>query len=303
MPLNQRRRAPLLALVTAGVVLAGTGCSAHLSSSPTPTRPSSTGTPTAAPPSSTAAPPSSAATPSAGATTPARWKVVALGDSVTSGGPCGCTPFPELYAGALSDARGVVTTVENLGQDGQDSAGLLAELRDSSSKEAMSVRGADIDLVTIGANDFEAKRDEVTAGQCSGGLGTDCVADEVGLVGKNAAGIVAAIRTLRGGRPTAILVTGYWNVFEDGAVSAAAFPKAGVTASQVLTRETNAAIQRAVRSAGATYVDLYAPFHGPVSGGVTTNLLGADGDHPNAKGQQLIAQRLVAAGLPGLVAG
>jgi lysophospholipase L1-like esterase len=100
-----------------------------------------------------------------------------------------------------------------------------------------------------------------------------------------------------------VLVTGYWNVFEDGAVARDSFPDVGVRATRRLTRLANAAIQQDARATGATYVDLYAPFNGPVSRGDTTRLLAADGDHPNAAGQALIAQRLVAAGLPGLAEG
>ena len=234
---------------------------------------------------------------------PQSLSVVALGDSVASGGPCLCKPFPQLYVQALSDARGVLASVQNLGQNGEDSNGLLGELEGSGTSQATEVKGADIVLVTIGANDFSAKHDLVTRGQCSGGLGTDCVADEVAQVRRNVAAIVATIHRLRGYRATSVLVTGYWDVFEDGAVAKSSFSGSGVAASMALTREANGAIKAGATSAGATYVDLLAPFHGPASGGVTTALLGPDGDHPNAKGQEVIAQRLVAAGLPGLVTG
>ena len=100
-----------------------------------------------------------------------------------------------------------------------------------------------------------------------------------------------------------MLVTGYWNVFEDGSVARRSFPRLGVEAAQRLTAVANAAIRSAARRAGTTYVDLYAPFNGPESHGDTTVLLGPDGDHPNAAGQALIARRLLAAGLPGLVDG
>ena len=232
------------------------------------------------------------------------WKVVALGDSVTSGGRCDCTPFPQVYGSTLSAFRGVSATVDNLGQGGQNSTGLLSQLRDPTSKQSVAVRSADIDLVTIGANDFSAQHDDITTGRCNGALGTDCVRDEVDQLRSNVSAIVNVIHHLRAGRPTAILVTGYWNVFEDGEVARSSFPDDGVAASVALTREANAQIRKGATAAGATYVDLYAPFHGPASDdGETTNLLGDDGDHPNARGHVLIARRLVAAGLPGLVTG
>lgn len=234
--------------------------------------------------------------------TPSNVNVVALGDSVTTGGPCGCSPFPRLYAEYLAQDRGVRATTTNLGQDGLDSGGLLAKLRDPGSTEAGAVRSADVDLLTIGANDFSDQHDSVTAGRCMGGGNTYCIQDELSSMTSNVEEIIRTIHDLRGHRPTAILVTGYWNVFEDGEVARESFPDAGVRATRRLTTLANAGIREAARVGGATYVDLYAPFNGPDVRD-TTNLLGPDGDHPNAAGQALIARRLVAAGLPGLAEG
>ncbi|MGN6129965.1 MAG: SGNH/GDSL hydrolase family protein, partial [Nocardioidaceae bacterium] len=231
------------------------------------------------------------------------WRVVALGDSVTSGGPCGCTPFPELYGNDLAAVRGEHTHTANLGVGGQTSGGVLAALREASSPTARAVAAADIVLVTIGANDFADRHDDVTSGQCLGSPSGSCVADDLHGMERNVEAVVARVHALRVGRATAVLVTGYWNVFEDGAVARRAFPRIGVRATQRLTRLVDVGIRQAAGSAGATYVDLYAPFNGPASRGDTTRLLGPDGDHPNQAGQALIARRLVAAGLPGLVRG
>lgn len=226
----------------------------------------------------------------------ARWTVVAMGDSVTSGTHCRCSPFPELYAKAVARTRGVRATAQNFGAPGQDSDELLAELRDASSSLARAVADADIDLVTIGANDFSARHSEVTSGTCTGA----CLTNDLSHMRSNLVALLKRIRAMRQGRPTAILVTGYWNVFEDGQV-AKAFPTPGREATRQLTWMANQAIRSAAHATGATYVDLYRPFNGPASRGDVTNLLATDGDHPNARGQQLIADALVAAGLPGLV--
>ena len=50
-------------------------------------------------------------------------------------------------------------------------------------------------------------------------------------------------------------------------------------------------------------MELFASFNGAAAEGNVTNLLAPDGDHPNAKGQALIANLLIEAGLPGLTAG
>jgi lysophospholipase L1-like esterase len=231
------------------------------------------------------------------------WHVVALGDSVTSGTGCGCIPFPQMYGKDIADVRGRPTTVINLGKDGLNSAELLGQLDERGSSTATAVAAADIDLVTIGANDFTPSHHAVSQGQCLGDGNADCVQDELDQMRHNVSAILVRIRTLRAHRPTAVLITGYWNVFEDGDVARSRYPEVGVKAAQALTRYVNAALQQAARHSDATYVDLYKPFNGPEARGNTTNLLAADGDHPNEAGHALIARRLVAAGLPGLVDG
>jgi lysophospholipase L1-like esterase len=229
--------------------------------------------------------------------------VVALGDSVTAGGPCGCTTFPTLYAQKVAYARGIHTHVQNLGVNGEDSAQLLSAVRDSSSTTSAAVRGAAIDLVTIGANDFSDQHDAVTGGRCLADDSTACVDQQLASMESNLEGVLSAIHHLRAGRPTAVLVTGYWNVFEDGAVARKAFSDDGVRATRRLTALVNDGIRRAATRGRATYVDLTVPFIGPRTSYDATSLLGPDGDHPNAAGHQLIATRLLAAGLPGLAPG
>ena len=154
-------------------------------------------------------------------------------------------------------------------------------------------------MLTIGANDFTDHHDEVTAGRCDRASGGDCLGDEVEQLRRNVRAVLARVRELRTGRHTAVLVTGYWNVFEDGQVAREAFPDSGVAASIRLTLRTNRALQQA--AAGATYVDLFAPFQGSGNRLGLTGVLAGDGDHPNAAGHVLIAKALLAAGLPGLV--
>jgi lysophospholipase L1-like esterase len=71
----------------------------------------------------------------------------------------------------------------------------------------------------------------------------------------------------------------------------------GRSASDLLTRETNREIQAASVAVGATYVDLYQPFRGASGSDDPTALLADDGDHPDARGHQVIADALLAAGL------
>jgi lysophospholipase L1-like esterase len=188
----------------------------------------------------------------------------------------------------------------NAGVAGLDSGQLLAQLTDPTSKTSDLVRLADIDVVTVGANDFQDQHGSITAGTCSGTGDHDCVQDELGQLQHNLSQILDQMKQLRHGEPTTVLVTGYWNVFEDGAVARNKFPAAGRQATQKLTTQTNTVIRNAARQQQVNYVDLLQPFHDDADQGDVTLLLAPDGDHPNARGHAVIAHELVAAGLPGL---
>jgi lysophospholipase L1-like esterase len=226
-------------------------------------------------------------------TAPTPHVVLALGDSVPSGAVCHCRPFPETYGLLLSRRTGARVTVDNRAVGGLDTAGLVAQLRQPGTADA--VRRADVFLVTIGANDFGDHHDQVVSGRCGAG-DVDCVADELTSMRDRLARVLDRIRSLRDGRPTTILVTGYWNVFQDGDVARRAFGESGLQASLRLTRRANEVIQGVSDAAGARYVDIFEPFEKP--GGHITSLLAGDGDHPDAAGHDLIARALLDAGLP-----
>jgi lysophospholipase L1-like esterase len=219
--------------------------------------------------------------------------VVALGDSVTSGTACRCAAFPAMYGVLLHDRTGDAVTVDNLGAGGLDSSGLLGRLDQPDSPTVRTTSTADVVLLTIGANDFGDHHDDITTGRCTD---TGCVSDELEQLSTNLRRILDRLGALRAGHATTVLVTGYWNVFEDGEVARRTFPATGRAATNDLTLRVNAIIADVTASTGATYVDLYAPFERP--GTDVTALLAPDGDHPNATGHHLIAQLLANAGLP-----
>jgi len=220
-------------------------------------------------------------------------RVVALGDSVTAGSVCGCDAFPLVYARLLSRQQGRVVRVENLGVGGLGSAGMLQQLGQRST--ARAVAAADVVLVTIGANDFSDKKSDVTQATCERPGNGDCVSDELDAMRRRVADALARIHRLRHGAPTRVLVTGYWNVFEDGKVARDSYSSAGVAATVRLTVRANEQLRRAAEEQGATYVDLLGPFRGA---GDVTRLLAGDGDHPDAAGHRLIERTLLAAGPP-----
>jgi lysophospholipase L1-like esterase len=227
---------------------------------------------------------------------PAALKVVALGDSVTSGANCNCDAFPDIYGGLLGKRTGAKVTVDNLGVGGLNSGGLLAQLGEADS--AAAVAGADVVLLTIGANDFGDHHDQVTAAACASAPGGDCVSQEIDQLSGDLQQILTKVRALRQNKTTTVLVTGYWNVYEDGEVAQKAYSPEGVAATVGLTRRVNSVIWSVSGAQGATYVDLFGPFE--KRGSAVTSLLAADGDHPSADGHLLIAQVLVQVGLPKL---
>lgn len=221
------------------------------------------------------------------------YDVLALGDSVPAGRACDCTPFPGVYGSRLSRRTGEPVTVRNRAVSGLDTGGLLAQLRSASVSGA--VARSDVILVTIGANDFGDHHDQVEDGRCGAG-DSDCVSDELAVMRSHLARILGRLRALRQGAPTTILVTGYWNVFEDGDVARHAYGATGLRASLRLTRRVNAVIRAVTDAAGDRYVNLFRPFER--EGRDVTALMAADGDHPDARGHRLIARVLLDLGLP-----
>lgn len=213
--------------------------------------------------------------------------VVGIGDSVTAGTNCNCQTFVELYASGLASKRGLKTSSLNLGVAGWTSSQLLESLTQPGTFRDQVAR-ADILLVTIGANDLLPLE-----AQQSSGCPTTCYSPWVESVGHNVQLIVTAARSANRGHPPTILVTNYWNAFEDGDVGTAENGASFQRWSDLLTRAAGVQICEGAMRAGATCVDLYAPFKGDGSGNPTA-LLASDGDHPNSAGHQLIAATLLA---------
>jgi len=222
--------------------------------------------------------------------------VVALGDSVRAGSGCGCTPFPVRYAASLASRSGRRVTVSNDGTPGLTSTELTAELRDGG-PAAADVAAADIVSITIGADDFDYAQ---ATPSCPGGT-AGCFDSQLVELSGQLDGILARIDVLRHHAPTTVLLTGYWDIWEDGQVAAAAGP-AYVTTGDLLTRWVNQRLQHAAALSRATYVDLARAFRGAALGDDDTRLLADDGDHPNAAGHQLIAGALLQATPSGVLA-
>jgi lysophospholipase L1-like esterase len=204
--------------------------------------------------------------------------LVALGDSVPAGTACACLPFPVQAARGL----GPTAVARDLARPGEDVPGLLAQLEEPDTADAL--RSAGGVTVTVGANDFD--EDSAEDDRCSDP--SACWADELAGLREDVPALLDRLdRLVPAGVP--VVVTGYWDVFRDGDVAAAKGP-AYVRSSAALTDVVNGVLAGAAHDAGATYLDLAGPFS---RSGDITALLAADGDHPDARGHRLIAEQLV----------
>lgn len=215
--------------------------------------------------------------------------VLGLGDSVTAGSNCDCTDFIHLYAAGLPAAKGGPAEPINLGKGGSTSVDLLDDLRHDSTTKDDAAR-ANIDVITIGANDLQPLLATWQASDCD----NTCYDGATRAVGDRIRAIVQTIRNLRGTAPTTVFVTSYWNVFADGQVAREESGEEYLTWSDTLTQALNTQICSAAKATGSTCVDLHAPFKGNGSMDPTP-LLADDGDHPNAAGHHVIATTLLAA--------
>jgi lysophospholipase L1-like esterase len=225
--------------------------------------------------------------------------LVGLGDSIPAGDGCpGCTPFVELFGDQLSGDDAVPVQVADLGVGGWTSADLLDSL-EPGEYDADAVRDADLVTVTIGANDFYAELDDYLDGDCGGDDGLGCFEPVLPQLQTTLTSVLDRIAELRAGQPTAVLVTGYWDVFPDGDVARELYGPQFLRDSAALTLRANDVISEVAGAEGATYVDLFSTFKGTWGDGDPTGLLADDGDHPNQIGHQLIADALSSAAVAG----
>ena len=216
-----------------------------------------------------------------------RLRVVGIGDSVMAGTNCGCPGIVEEYATGLAARLDRPVDGTNRAEGGLVTTDVLDDLRDDASLRT-SVATADVVLVTIGANDLVPELQLWQDDTCGG----TCYEQPVQQMGVNLDRILTEVHELRAGRPGAVLVTNYWNVFTDGEVARGTGGQAQVDWSARVTEAANQEICAAARRQGDVCVDLVAPFKQDGTAD-PTHLLADDGDHPNAAGVHVIVQALL----------
>lgn len=294
-----RRRRPTLTLpVIAGVVLsailAGAGCAwARYDRGPTVIDRAAT---YAAPPPVAGSPTRVAGSLAAGdppalsSSAPTKTIVAVLGDSVPAGSACDCPAFGDVYGQRIAATTRRTVTVNNLGTPRQTSGGLLASLSANGTARTV-VASADIVTITIGANDFAYS--DYAPDSCPA---LSCYQPALQQMSQAVDALLDRITALRSGRRTAVRVTGYWDIWKDGAVGRAQGQQYD-TVGDALTRLVNTSLAASAEAHGAVYVDLFHAFRGLSGTDDDTSLLASDGDHPNSTGHHQIAEALVQSGL------
>lgn len=214
--------------------------------------------------------------------------VVALGDSVVSGDGCDCTYLSEYAEGLGAEEKTSVHTV-NFGLSGITAAALAESLATDEDMRT-AVGGADIVLITVGANDLWEVHDTfVDEGSCD----QQCYQPSVDTMAGSVERVLEEVRGLTRNSGAQVLVTNYWNVFEAGETAREGYGDAFLGWTDEVTLAANKAICDASRRNGVACVDVDAAF--VAQGADPTPLLADDGDHPNAAGTAVIAKALLAA--------
>src|SRR5215203_1669094 len=190
--------------------------------------------------------------------------LLALGDSWPYGAHCnGCTPFPELYAEGLEKELGREVTLLNLVTNGGTSASLRDSLTsDSSYGDAVS--GADVVMISTGANDMEPAGQAWKAGTCGGADGLDCFRTLADQWRSNFDAMLDQVDQLRGDKPTAVrLVTNSNEFLSDPGLLEYFGPGFGLSEGAAITAMHHDALCAVAAEHEGLCVDLRPVLNGP----------------------------------------
>jgi lysophospholipase L1-like esterase len=214
--------------------------------------------------------------------------IVVLGDSVPSGGACGCVPFGPRYGAMVARHTGAPAETTNLARGGYTVPDVRQQLETAPARAA--IRAATTVVIMVGANDLGP-----AYGLVRRGAPVDATfARAAREVRADVTAAVERIRSLHRG-PVQVAVLGYWNVFRDGRVGLESYGAAGLALANTATRYANRGLAQAAENTASRYVDSSPAFKGPDGTEDPTPLLAPDGDHPNAAGHARIALRLLRA--------
>jgi lysophospholipase L1-like esterase len=214
--------------------------------------------------------------------------VVGLGDSVPAGGGgCDCVNFVQAYGNLVTARTQHLSTVDNFAVGGTTSGDVVDEM--SQPDVVAATKDATIVLIMTGANDYDDAFDEASIGFDP----TAAYAQVATVVQDNVTNTIGKIKALNS--KARVVVLDYWAAEEDGEVARIQYDPTTMDAAIACTTSVNTALALAAKASGATYVSTYTAFKGANGTKDDSDLLGSDGDHPNAAGQLVIAQAIAAA--------
>jgi lysophospholipase L1-like esterase len=243
-------------------------------------------------------PPARASSTPAESTAAAGLPVVALGDSETTGAgdPSGLG-WVGRYARLLRTKLNVTADVTNLAVEGKTSAQLLSDVRsDPTTRNALEK--AQVVLLGIGAADYNAGDDAFAAGKCRAEA---CYAPVLKSFARNFDATVAAIRKLRGSKPTVLRSITQQNVLTGAEDVIPPFLEPIATRiGTYQARTANRSICEVMADYDGRCIDVLEAFNGRdgTENAYMKELLNHDDCcYPAAKGHQLIAELLFKTGL------
>jgi lysophospholipase L1-like esterase len=210
-------------------------------------------------------------------------RYVALGDSITAGGPSGVS-YVDRYGDYINKDLRVAVTSTKLGVPGVTSAGLLQRLRDDQDFQN-ALKDADIVTLMIGVNDYAVGRAMYYKDICGGPACSAWFEIFVRNFRFNLTKIVSEIRGIDRKPGVAILLADLYNPSirddMDSASQAVLLP---------FFNQMNATIHAIATSNGLQVAGVYQAFNGPdgLQDPIAKGYL-RDGVHPSDEGHQVIA--------------
>ena len=228
----------------------------------------------------------------------ATWQLVALGDSgATGAGDEEGTGWVQRYAALIRQQDSEVIVI-NAARNGTTSGGLANRLKTSSALRSQ-IAASDIVVLSIGGADLNHGDDAWAAGKC---VGPPCYEAVFTTFAANVDAIASEVAGLRAGRPTAIRALTFPNGYTGAEDVLPRFLVASATEVGVFQARRHAEITcAAMAKVGGKCVELLEPFNGAdgTRDAYAAGLMNHEQCcYPSAAGQQLIAELLLASGLP-----
>lgn len=236
-----------------------------------------------------------AAIPASAKQQPQVWKVVALGDSDTTGeGDTTGQGWVGRYAKLLRQELGATVLVKNLAVDGQTSDVLLRRVRSDPATRA-GVKDAQVILIGCCGADLNAGDDQLSAGKCKGAA---CYRALLAQFAHNLDATAGLIRKLRTNDQAVLRAITLPNVVPGAADVVPSFATGAIALYQAKTLKR--AICSAMAKHGGRCVDALLAFNGPAAS-ANAYAKGLLTKHPccypSGSGQQLIAELVFKSGL------